>query len=184
MFRDHTQAHHIRWSSCERTTDASQRTLPAIRTRNPSKRVATDRRLRPRDHWHQPYKKYCRSQAWSLELIALYLRSLFSVRNLQRIAYWQSVKALNSHFRWHVCSVVCSRISISTKAILNYVAFFFFSNLMDLTCWLAFMTVFLRSCSVRYILRLLCALSLSRYASCIWTLFLHFFVRISFCSFY
>jgi len=65
-FLDHTQTHHIRWDSSGRVISPSQKHLPditqhsqqtdihapgEIRTHNPRKRTAADRRLRPRGHW-------------------------------------------------------------------------------------------------------------------------------------
>jgi len=63
-FRDYTRTHHNRWDSSGRGTGLSQRPIPdntqrsqetdihapgGIRTRSPSKRVAADLRLWPRD---------------------------------------------------------------------------------------------------------------------------------------
>jgi hypothetical protein len=72
-FRDHTQTHHTRYSSSRGVISPSQRPLPdntqqsqetgihatgGIRTRNPRKRVAEDRRLRPRGHRSRPFRGF------------------------------------------------------------------------------------------------------------------------------
>jgi hypothetical protein len=65
-FRDRIQSHYIRYSSSGRVISPTHRPLPdntlhsqetdiplrgVIRTRSPSRRAASDPRLRPRGHW-------------------------------------------------------------------------------------------------------------------------------------